>query len=102
MTHRPISILSYFSKLLEILCTFVCLYNYIEKKHILYYTNTSTDFNLAITLHSLYRYDNISANIDRGEYSLGIVVDVGKAFGTVNDLRLLKLDNMGIRWVALS
>lgn len=80
------------------------LYSYIERN--IYYTSISTGFDLhghstALSLLSLH--DNISAAFDRGEYSLGVFVDVAKAFDTVNhDLLLLKLDNMGIRGVALS
>ena len=46
--------------------------------------------------------DSISAAIDRNEYSLGVFIDISKAFDTVNhDILLSKLENIGIRGVAL-
>lgn len=79
------------------------LYSYIEKKHILYQHQHWFRSGHSTALSLLSLHDNISAAFDRGEYSLGVFVDVAKAFDTVNhDLLLLKLDNMGIRGVALS
>ena len=79
------------------------LYSCIEKKHILYQHQHGFQSGHSTALSLLSLHDDISAAFDRGEYSLGVFVDVAKAFDIVNhDLLLLKLDNMGIRGVALS
>src|SRR6218665_3905664 len=56
------------------------------------------------TLMSLLNIqDSISATIDRNEYSLGIFINIAKAFDTVNhEILLAKLENLGRRGVALS
>src|SRR6218665_2122615 len=74
-----------------------------RKKHILYQHQYGFRSGYSSALSLLSLHDNISAAFDRGENSLGVFVDVAKAFDTVShDLLLLKLDNMGIRGVALS
>ena len=46
--------------------------------------------------------DDISDSLDRGDYSVGIFIDLNKAFDTVNHHILLrKLEVYGIRGVAL-
>src|SRR6218665_66663 len=100
--YRPISTLPHFSKLLEKIM-YSRLYSYIEKKHILYQHQHGFRSGHSTALSLLNLHDNISAAFERAEYSLGVFVDVPKAFDTVNhDLLLLKLDNMGKRCVALS
>ena len=48
-------------------------------------------------------YDNISSAIDNKEYTVGIFIDLSKAFDTVDhDILLSKLEHYGIRGTALS
>src|SRR5688572_19701195 len=46
--------------------------------------------------------DNISSVIDNNEFSIGIFLDIAKAFDTVDhDILLAKLENIGIRGINL-
>ena len=95
--YRPVSVLPLFSKILERL-----LYNrildFITKHKVLYNyqfgfrTNHSTNMALTILL------DKIVSAIDKGEYVIGIFIDLQKAFDTVNhEILLNKLAKYGIR-----
>ena len=81
--YRPISVLSCFSKLLEKLM-YKRLINFIEKNKILskhqygFRQNISTDFAIIELL------DKITRAIDKGEYTIGIFLDLSKAFDTIN------------------
>src|SRR6218665_551094 len=79
------------------------LYSYMEKN--IYYTSISTGFDLAISRHcpsSVYM-KTFQLLLTEVNILWGVFVDVAKAVDTVNhDLLPLKLDNMGIRGVALS
>ena len=95
--YRPISVLTCFSKLLEKI-THKRLISYIEKHNILskhqygFRKNRSTE-------HAIIELtDKISKAIDDGKYTIGIFLDLSKAFDTVNhDILLKKLEHYGIR-----
>ena len=100
--YRPISILPYFSKLLEKVM-YVRLYNYIVTKGILYESQHGFQHGHSTLMSLLSVHDTIAAAIDRKEYAIGIFLDVAKAFDSVNhDILLLKLENLGIRGVTLA
>ena len=78
------------------------LYNYVEKHQILsehqfgFRTNRSTEHAI------LELSDKISKAIDKGEYIIGVFLDLSKAFDTVNHgILLKKLQHCGIRGICL-
>ena len=78
--YRPISVLSCFSKLLEKL-----MYKRLIKS----------------TEHAVIELvDKVSKTIDKGEYTIGIFLDLSKAFDTINHKILIqKLEHYGIRGI---
>ena len=78
------------------------LINFVEKNNILsehqymFRKNRSTE--LAITEF----IDKITKAIDKGQYTIGIFLDLSKAFDTINHTILIKkLEYYGIRGIAL-
>ena len=99
--YRPISILPSFSKYLERI-VYNRLINFINKFHILSNNQYGFRKNYSTSLALISLCDRISAAIDRKEYSVGIFLDLSKAFDTVNHAILLKkLHVYGIRGLAL-
>ena len=97
---RPISVLVCFSKLLERLMI-NRLSKFIDKNKILskhqygFRKNRSTE-------HAIIDFvDKITKAIDEGKYSVGIFLDLSKAFDTINHKILIKrLEHYGTRGVA--
>ena len=99
--YRPITVVSIFSKTYEKLI-YSRLNSFISKNNILsesqfgFRENRSTD--LAIT----YVVNKLSQAIDDKNISVGIFLDLSKAFDTVNhEILLRKLEHYGIRGIAL-
>ena len=99
--YRPILVLTCFSKLLERLM-YKRLISFINKHLILskhqfgFRKNHSTD-------HAIIELtDNITKAMDEGKYTIGIFLDLSKAYDTVNHQILLnKLEHYGIRGLCL-
>lgn len=98
--YRPVSLLSQFSKLLERLY-YNRLNNFIEKNNII--SDSQYGFrNKRSTSQALMDLiEQITDNIDNKKATIGIFIDLKKAFDTVNhDLLLKKLRFYGVRGIA--
>jgi hypothetical protein len=100
--YRPISILSSFSKIYEKVM-YNRLVDFTERFEILY----SFQFGFRpkhSTNHALTHLVNkIATEIDQNKISIGVFLDLSKAFDTLNHgILFSKLENYGIRGVALN
>ncbi|XP_065684224.1 uncharacterized protein LOC136096636 [Hydra vulgaris] len=95
--YRPISILSCFSKVLERIM-YNRIYNFIDKNNILYPKQFEFRRNHC-TEHAVMDFtSNILKGFDGNNYTLGVFVDLSKAFDTVDhEIFLYKLKNYGIQ-----
>ena len=97
--YRPISVLTCFSKLLEKLM-YKRLTNHIEKNNILTQHQYGFRENRSTELAIIELVDRVTKAIDRGEYTIGIFLDLSKAFDTIDHKILIqKLDHYGIRGI---
>ena len=100
--YRPISLLPFFSKILERLMH-NRLYNLLTEHNILAMNQFGFRKNYSTFLALMDLVDNISKNIDEGNYSIGIFLDLSKAFDMIDHIILLdKLCRYGIRGVTLN
>ena len=101
--YRPISVLPFFSKIFEKLM-YVRLNNYITKENILFPSQHGFQHGHSSYMPQVSRpmQDKISNAIENNEFSIGIFLDLAKAFYTVNhDILLKKLCIYGIRGTQL-
>ena len=99
--YRPISVLPSFSKIFEKI-VHERLYNYLMRCNIL--SDAQYGFR---SKHSAYMalidmYDKVTKSIDDRQATLGVFIDLQKAFDTVNfEILLKKLEHYGIRGMPL-
>ena len=99
--YRPISVLPSFSKIFE-KAVHRRLSEYMDSKKILIKNQFGFRSNHSTYMAIQDMYNKISQSIDNREYSIGIFVDLSKAFDTINhDILFCKLEHYGIRGLAL-
>ena len=98
--YRPISILPIFSKIFEkLMC--VRLNKYLLDNLILHPNQFGFRSNLSTSTALIQIVDEISKSIDEKKITIGVFIDLAKAFDTVNHGILLnKLEHYGVRGTA--
>ena len=87
--YRPISILLVFSKVLEHIM-YNCLFEYFMKNNLLHENQFGFQINNSIE-HAILQFTrDIAQNFDNGKFTLGVCIDLSKAFDTVDHQILLK------------
>ena len=100
--YRPISVLPCFSKILEKIM-YKRVVKYLDKHNMLFesqygFRKKKHSTNLA----TIELVTKILQAIDNNEYTIGVFLDLAKAFDTVNhEILLKKLEHYGIRGIAL-
>ena len=99
--YRPVSVLSAFSKILERIVS-NHLIDFLNKFNILSNNQYGFRKNHCTAYALIQLYDKLSNVIDQGKVTLGLLIDLSKAFNTVNhDIFLAKLEFCGVCGVAL-
>ena len=99
--YRPVSVLPVLSKVFEKIM-YRRILDFINKNNILYQFQFGfrEKYNTSFALLTLI--DKISSAIDKGEYVIGLFLDLSKAFDTINHRILFdKLYKYGVRGIAL-
>ena len=99
--YRPVSVLPSFSKIFE-----KVVYNrlivYVNKLNILSNSQYGFRENHSTSMALIDFYDKVSKSIDERKFTIGIFIDLKKAFDTIDHKILLsKLNHYGVRGIAL-
>ena len=99
--YRPISVLPVFSKILERV-VYERLLNYLNEYNILLNNQYGFRKNHSTSLALIHLLDKITTAFDEKKYTIGIFLDLSKAFDTVDhEILFEKLAHYGIRGSAL-
>ena len=86
--YRPISTLPVFSKVLESIM-YNRVYNQLDSKDFLY--EKQFGFQSNSTEHAIFQLTrDITSSFEKGEYTLGVFIDLSKAFDTADHQILIK------------
>src|SRR5437899_2784548 len=97
--YRPISIIPSFSKLFEKIISNRLL-SYINKFEISNPAQYGFRKKHSTYMAMLNLYDKVSEAVDKNEFSVGVFIDLSKAFDTINhDILIRKLDMYGVRGI---
>ena len=94
--YRPISLLNVISKLIEKLMH-KRLYSFLMKNNILYKYQFGFRKFFSTTLALIEVIDNLIQNMENGNTSVGVYLDLQKAFNTVNHQNCLSQNEYGVR-----
>ena len=98
--YRPISLLPQFSKILEKIFN-NRLMNFLNSNNLLYLRQYGFRKNMSTSMAIMELVENITNAMDNGKFTIGVFIDLKKAFDTVDHSILVsKLDHYGIRGVA--
>jgi hypothetical protein len=99
--YRPISILPSFFKIFEKAVS-IRLLSFLENKQLLIDNQYGFRPKHSTYMALLQMYDKISIAADKNDYSIGIFIDLSKAFDTLtHSILIKKLEHYGIRGITL-
>ena len=101
VNYRPISVLPLFSKFIEKVI-YRRFYNFLNKNNFLFDNQYGFRKDHSTALALIHLYDKLSSAIDNKKFTIGVFIDLSKAFDTVNhEILLAKLHHYGIRGTSL-